>query len=246
MFNAMDTPIQAPDLGRAADPLLPREIGELGPGELFVNEFFLSIQGESTFAGLPCFFLRLAGCHLRCSYCDTEYAFHEGHRETVEGCIEKAAASGCRLVEVTGGEPLIQKAVHPLLSGLCDRGFTVLLETAGAVDLRRVDPRVRKIVDVKCPSSGMASRNLPDLAAQVRPGDEVKLVIGDRADYAWARGWLERAERTLPREVPVLFSPVHGRLAPRQLAAWILEDRLPVRLQLQIHKVIWPEATRGF
>ncbi len=228
-----------------SSPLLPRELSQLGPEELLVNEFFTSIQGESTFAGWPCFFIRLAGCHLRCAWCDTEYAFFEGRKETVRSCLEKAAESGCKLVEVTGGEPLLQKAVYPLLAALCGRGCTVLLETGGALDLRQVDRRVRKIVDVKCPSSGMAGRNLEDLPGQLQATDELKFVIGTREDYEWSRAWLEREGKALPKELAVHFSPVDGLLRPEILAGWILTDRLPVRLNLQLHKILWPEKNRG-
>ncbi len=230
---------------RPGDALLPPELRDLSPGELLVTEFFHSIQGESTHAGRPCFFIRLTGCPLRCSYCDTEYAFFEGHRETVESCVRRAEESGCRLVEVTGGEPLAQRGAPALLVALCDRGFEVLLETSGAVDIDRVDPRVKRIVDVKCPSSDMSDRNLHGLARRLRPGDEVKFVIGDRADFDWATRWLEREGRSLADGIPVHFSPTSGRLPPHELAGWILAERLPVRINLQIHKVIWPEADRG-
>jgi 7-carboxy-7-deazaguanine synthase len=237
--------VQSQNPSSASRGLLPPEIRELGPEELLVNECFASIQGESSFAGWPCFFIRLAGCHLRCSYCDTEYAFFEGRRETVAGCIERARQAGLRLVEVTGGEPLLQRAVLPLLVGLCDAGFEVLLETSGAVEFLRVDPRVRKIVDVKCPSSGMADRNLAGVAAMLRPGDELKFVLGGREDFDWARRWLAAEGAALPPGLPVHFSPVHGALAPEALAAWILEHRLPVRLNLQLHKLLWPAEARG-
>lgn len=227
------------------EPLLPVEFRDLGPGELLVNEFFLSIQGESSHAGRPCFFIRLAGCHLRCEYCDTAYAFHDGRRKTVQDCIRRATESGCGLVEVTGGEPLLQRESLALLAGLCDRGLEVLLETSGAVGFDGVDPRVKKIVDVKCPSSAMEHRNTSGLAPSLAPGDELKFVIADRRDFDWARSWLEREETLLPTSIPLHFSPIHGRLSPRELSGWILEEHLPVRLNLQIHKYIWPEEERG-
>jgi 7-carboxy-7-deazaguanine synthase len=224
---------------------LPPEIAHLGDEELLVNELFLSIQGESTHAGRPCFFIRLTGCHLRCVWCDTAYAFFEGSRFTVEECAARAAASGARLVEVTGGEPLIQRGVYPLMTRLADRGHEVLLETSGALPIDRVDPRVRRIVDWKCPGSGMERHNDPSVLAHLRAGDELKLVIGGRADYDWARAWLLASRGSIPGGVPVHFSPVAGRLSPRELAEWILEDRLEVRLNLQVHKLIWDPAARG-
>lgn len=229
-------------------PRLPNRLASLGPRELFVNETFLSIQGESTLAGMPCFFIRLAGCHLRCVWCDTDYAFYEGSSRTVDECLELAAAAGTRLVEITGGEPLLQKAVYALMSELCDRGHDVLLETSGAVPLDRVDPRVRRIVDWKAPGSGEEARNHPDVLTSLGEGDELKLVLLDRGDYEWARDWLRGTAERLPdvkSSVTVHFSPVFGRLHPEDLSRWILEDRLPVRLNLQLHKYIWSPETRG-
>lgn len=227
------------------EPLLPGVLGKLRERELFVNELFTSIQGESTHAGRPCYFIRLAGCHLRCSWCDTAYAFHEGRVLTIEDCVEGASRSGFGLVEVTGGEPLLQKAVYVLLAELCDRGFEVLLETSGSLPIDRVDPRVRRIVDWKCPGSGMSDRNHPPVIAQLKGGDELKFVLKDRADYEWAKDWLHVNCARLPREVPVLFSPVFGELPPATLASWIIEDRLQVRLNLQLHKWIWGPSARG-
>lgn len=226
--------------------LLPREFSTLGPTELLVNETFLSIQGESSFAGRPCFFIRLTGCHLRCGWCDSEYAFHEGKRMPVSRCLE--LASGSRLVEITGGEPLLQKAVHPLMRALCDRGHQVLLETSGGIPIDGVDGRVQRIVDWKAPGSGESHRNLPSVLKALKPGDELKIVLLDRQDYEWARDWLEatRADRSdIGTSIPVHFSPVFGRLENADLASWILEDRIPVRLQLQLHKFIWSPDTRG-
>jgi 7-carboxy-7-deazaguanine synthase len=227
------------------DSLLPAPLSRLKAGELFVNEFFLSLQGESTHAGRPCFFIRLAGCHLRCVWCDSEYAFFEGEVKTIDECLAKAAQAGAHLVEVTGGEPLLQRSVYPLLTGLCDRGHEVLLETSGAIGIDQVDPRVRRIVDWKCPGSGMDSHNRSSVLEDLRAGDELKLVINDRKDYEWARGWLLATRSQIPPEVPVHFSPVFGRLEPRDLAGWILGDRLPVRLNLQVHKWIWDPKARG-
>ena len=230
-------------------PLVPPELGGLGPRELFLNETFFSIQGESTHAGRRCLFFRLAGCHLRCTWCDTEYAFHEGEVTTIDRCLELARRSGAKLVEVTGGEPLLQGAVFPLLSELCDAGYEVLLETSGATRIDRVDPRVRRIVDWKAPGSKEGSRNLPSVIDDLRDGDEVKVVLLDRADYEWARAWLgELIERRddIGTLIPVHLCPVFGRLQPKDLAGWMLEDRLPARLNLQLHKAIWPDETRGF
>jgi len=208
-----------------------------------VTEIFYSVQGESSFAGLPCIFIRLTGCPLRCSWCDTEYAFDGGTDMTIDAILEDVRRRECTLVEITGGEPLQQPAVVPLLAALCDRGYTVLLETSGALDVSAVDPRVHLILDVKCPGSEMTDRmywpNLDKLAGK----DEVKFVIKHRTDYEWALNVVR--ERGLTTRCPVLFSPVFGELEPRQLAEWILADRLPVRLQLQLHKVIWDPSMRG-
>ncbi|HET9768618.1 MAG TPA: 7-carboxy-7-deazaguanine synthase QueE [Thermoanaerobaculia bacterium] len=209
---------------------------------LRVNEIFYSLQGESTRAGLPCVLIRLTGCHLRCRWCDTAYAFYEGEWLSRAEVLSRVAAFGCPLVELTGGEPLLQPGALPLLAELCDAGYEVLLETSGAVDVAPVDPRVRKIVDVKCPGSGEAERNHWDNLDLLRPTDELKLVIADEADYRWARDLV--LERQLHRRCPVHFSPVAGELAPAMLAEWILRDHLPVRLQLQLHKQLWG-AARG-
>ena len=210
---------------------------------LRVTEIFHSIQGESSYAGQPCVFVRLTGCPLRCTWCDTDYAFYGGQECSSDEVLAKVQAYGCRLVEVTGGEPLAQPESLPFMARLCDAGYTVLLETSGAIDIAPVDPRVHVILDVKCPGSGMTDRmhwpNLSKLTAK----DEAKFVLADRTDYDWAREVL--AEHGVADRCPVLFSPVFGSLDVRQLAEWILADRLPVRLQIQLHKVLWPETERG-
>ena len=207
---------------------------------LRVNEIFYSLQGESSFAGRPCVLVRLTGCHLRCSWCDSEHAFYEGEWLSVEEVLTRVATIGCPLVELTGGEPLLQPAAPPLLAALCDAGYQVLLETSGAVDISPVDPRVRRIVDVKCPGSGEAESNYwPNLEA-LRATDELKLVLADEDDYEWARDLV--LERRLHERCAVWFSPVAGALDPALLAGWILRDHLPVRLQLQLHKLLWGDA----
>jgi 7-carboxy-7-deazaguanine synthase len=211
---------------------------------LTINEIFHSIQGESTYAGAPCVFVRLTACDLRCAWCDTPYAFTDGHKRTVEEVAGDVAAFGCPLVEITGGEPLLQDDVYPLMVELQRRGLTVLLETGGHISLERVPHDVVKIVDVKCPGSGESARNHWPNLDRVGPRDEVKFVILNRADYEFARGVVERHQLT-SRCGAVLFSPVHHVLAPSDLAAWILADRLPVRLQLQVHKYIWGIHARG-
>lgn len=211
---------------------------------LTINEIFYSIQGESTYSGRPCVFVRLTACDLRCVWCDTPYAFTEGRKWTLDEAIAEVERHACDLVEVTGGEPLLQPGVYPLMQALVDRGKTVLLETGGHVPIDRVPAGVVRIVDVKCPGSGEAARNHWPNLDLVGRADEVKFVIADRADYEFARGVL--GERRLAERVgAVLFSPVHGRLEPKLLAQWILEDGLPVRLQLQLHKYIWGPEVRG-
>jgi 7-carboxy-7-deazaguanine synthase len=211
---------------------------------LTVNEIFHSIQGESTHAGRPCVFVRLTACDLRCSWCDTPYAFHEGSRMSVDEVVDKVRAYECDVVEITGGEPLLQKDVYPLMERLLSDGHTVLLETGGHRSVDQVPGRVFRIIDVKCPGSGEASRtHWPNLDA-LRTTDEVKFVIQDRADYEYARDVVQ-GRQLIGRCAAVLFSPVHGVLDPKQLAAWILADKLAVRLQLQAHKYIWDPQTRG-
>jgi len=210
---------------------------------LVVNEIFHSIQGESSQAGFPCVFIRLTACNLRCTWCDTEYAFTEGERMSVPEILERVGAFGCRRVEVTGGEPLLQEAALGLMSELCDRGYDVMLETGGALSIAAVDGRVRRIVDIKCPGSGMSDRNFWGNIRELKPTDEVKFVLRDRADFEWAMEAIR--EHGLSDRCPVLFSPVFGELDPAALAAWILESRAPVRMQLQLHKFIWEPSTRG-
>jgi 7-carboxy-7-deazaguanine synthase len=211
---------------------------------LTVNEIFHSIQGESSHAGRPCVFVRLTACDLRCSWCDTPYAFHEGSKMALEDVVSRVRAHGCDLVEITGGEPLLQKEVYPLMERLQAEGCTVMLETGGHLSVDAVPPGVVRIIDVKCPGSGESSRvHWPNLE-RLRPTDEVKFVIQDRADYEFARDVVARyalADKT----AAVLFSPVHGVMSARELAEWMLADRLPVRLQLQAHKFIWDPQTRG-
>ena len=211
---------------------------------LTINEIFHSIQGESTHTGRPCVFVRLTACDLRCSWCDTPYAFHEGRKMSVDQVIDDVRAFDCQVVEVTGGEPLLQPDVYPLMRELLDRGHTVMLETGGHRSIANVPPGVIRIVDVKCPGSGEADKNhWPNLDV-LTPVDEVKFVIRDRADYEFARGVVAR-HGLVDRCAAVLLSPVHGVLAAKDLARWILEDRLAVRLQLQAHKYIWSPDTRG-
>jgi 7-carboxy-7-deazaguanine synthase len=211
---------------------------------LTVNEIFHSIQGESSYAGLPCVFVRLTACNLRCSWCDTAYAFHEGLKRQLDDVLAEVSAYGCRLVEVTGGEPLLQPDVYPLLQQLLDSGHDVLLETGGHVSLEKVPAGVVRIMDVKCPGSGEADRMNWDNIARLVARDEVKFVIADRTDYEYARTIVARYG--LPARVAnILFSPVHGQMPATDLAAWVLADRLPVRVQLQVHKFIWGPTTRG-
>jgi 7-carboxy-7-deazaguanine synthase len=211
---------------------------------LTVNEIFHSIQGESTFAGVPCVFVRLTACDLRCSWCDTAYAFHEGRKMSIDDVMAVVEQYGAPLVEVTGGEPLLQPDVYPLMDRLLDRGKTVLLETGGHRSIERVPKRVIRIVDVKCPGSGESDKMDWDNLGRLTPADQVKFVIKDRADYEYAREVLS-SEALATRVAAVLFSPVHGVLHPRLLAEWMLADGVPARLQLQAHKYIWSPDTRG-
>jgi 7-carboxy-7-deazaguanine synthase len=211
---------------------------------LHINEIFYSIQGESTHAGRPCVFVRLTGCNLRCRWCDTEYAFYEGRKMTIAEVATIVTSHQCNLVEITGGEPLLQEGIYPLADTLLKSQHTVMIETSGAVDVSRLDPRVIKIMDLKCPGSGECNRNLWSNLAHLSARDEVKFVLADRADYEWARNTI-RARNLDGRVNALLMSPVFGVLDSAELAQWILEDRIPVRLQIQIHKHIWPPDTRG-
>lgn len=211
---------------------------------LTINEIYQSIQGESTHAGLPCVFVRLTACDLRCSWCDTTYAFTEGGKRSLDDVVADVLAIDCPLVELTGGEPLLQKEAIPLMEQLLAAGRTVMIETGGHISLERVPRAVIKIVDVKCPGSGEAHRmHWPNLDL-VAPHDELKFVIKDREDYEYARDVVRRYDLSA-RVAAVLFSPVHGVQDPKALAEWILEDKLPVRLQLQLHKYVWDPKARG-
>jgi 7-carboxy-7-deazaguanine synthase len=210
---------------------------------LVVNEIFTSIQGESTRAGLPSTFVRLTACNLRCTYCDTAYAFHEGSPRAVPDVIDDVVRRGVKLVTVTGGEPLLQDPVYDLIRELLDRGFDVQIETSGSVPTNRVDPRARVILDVKSPGSGESAAMQWENLDRIQKGDEVKLVLVDRNDYEWARGLLRSGR--IPKGATVLLSPAHGTLDPKTLAAWMLEDGLDARLQIQIHKYIWGDDARG-
>ncbi|MFL6542578.1 MAG: radical SAM protein [Chthoniobacterales bacterium] len=211
---------------------------------LTVNEIYVSIQGESTWAGERCVFVRLTFCDLRCSYCDTEYAFYEGRKQTLSEIVSAVESFDCPLVEITGGEPLLQKNVLPLMATLCDAGHTVLLETSGAHDISLVDRRVHRIMDLKTPGSGEVGRNRFENIEQLSERDEVKFVIGSREDYEWSSEQLRRFDLA-SRVRAVLFSPIFGRIEPQQIVDWIVEDKLPVRFQLQMHKFIWPPTQRG-
>jgi 7-carboxy-7-deazaguanine synthase len=211
---------------------------------LTINEIFYSVQGESTYAGRPCVFVRLTACDLRCSWCDTPYAFHEGTKRPVERILAEVDAFACSLVEVTGGEPLLQDDVYLLMEGLLDRGRTVLLETGGHRSTARVPERVVTILDVKCPGSGEAEKNDWSNLDRLRAHDEVKFVVRDRADYEYAREAIARHDLAR-RAAAIHLSPVHGVMHPRRLSEWVLADSLPVRVQLQLHKYIWDPATRG-
>jgi 7-carboxy-7-deazaguanine synthase len=208
-----------------------------------INELFYSIQGESTYAGRPCVFIRTTGCHLRCEWCDTAHAFYEGEEMALDAVIEQVRAYGCPLVELTGGEPLLQRETPMLVTRLLNDGYTVLVETSGSLDIRLLDPRAIVIMDIKCPGSGMTQAMRWENLDALKPIDEIKFVIKERADYDWAVSIVARHQ--LDRRGPVLFSPVFGVLDPQILAGWLLADRLPARLQLQQHKYIWEPETRG-
>jgi 7-carboxy-7-deazaguanine synthase len=244
---ASDPQTSAPVIAPPSLPIVPAH--RLKPleakplGSLLVHEIYRSLQGESTFAGVPCIFIRLTACHLRCVYCDTAHAFTQGSVLSVDDIFAETLALGDDLVELTGGEPLLQPEVHPLMTRLLDSGKTVLLETSGAVDTSPVDPRVRIILDIKTPGSGEADHNVWSNLARLKPIDEVKLVICDRLDFDWSLQVIQ-AHRLLER-CPVLLSAAAGSVSATELAGWILESRLPLRLQLQQHKILWGAETRG-
>jgi len=209
---------------------------------LKINEIYFSIQGESTHVGRPCIFVRLTECNLRCSYCDTEYAFYEGDNNSLESIIEKIKSFPCNLVEITGGEPLLQDEVNILMQQLLDRGYEVLLETSGSISIKSVPKAVKKIVDFKCPSSGMMKANDYTIIQDLQPWDEIKFVMGNRDDFEWSVELIKKNNLT---RWTVLFSPVWGQIEPKTLVDWINEIGLNVRFQLQMHKVIWKEVERG-
>lgn len=211
---------------------------------LKVNEIYFSIQGESSAAGLPCTFIRLTYCNLRCNYCDTEYAFYEGKDMSVDEIVTEVEKIGCKLIEITGGEPLVQAGeCLKLMKTLADSGFKVMIETGGSLSIRDIDPRVQIILDLKCPSSGMMKKNLYENINFIKPFDEVKFVIGDRLDYEWSKEQI--LKWSLTEKCKVLFSVVFGKLEPLTLVNWIIEDKLDVRYQLQMHKYIWHPETKG-
>lgn len=210
---------------------------------LKVNEIYFSVQGESTKAGLPCVFIRLTWCNLRCTYCDTEYAFYDGKNLTIEEILTEIKNYNCNLVEVTGGEPLVQSECLKLMEILCDEGYEVLIETGGSLPIKNIDARVKIIMDLKCPSSGMAHKNLYENINYLKPEDEIKFVIGSREDYEWTKNII--SEYKLNNKCEILFSVVFGKIEPVKLVNWILEENLNVRFQLQMHKFIWEPETKG-
>jgi 7-carboxy-7-deazaguanine synthase len=211
---------------------------------LFVNEIFYSIQGESTYSGLPCTFVRLSGCNLRCSYCDTRYAYDEGVELEIKSIMDRIEVYGCPLVEITGGEPLLQHETPHLIRRLLENGYQVMMETNGSLDIGKVDKRCSKIVDIKCPTSNESDKNDFENINRLHSQDQVKFVIGNRTDYDYA---LKILTRIYPKLAPdhILFSPVFEQMVPSVLAKWILEDKLQVRFHLQLHKFIWPQGQRG-
>lgn len=210
---------------------------------LKVNEIYFSIQGESSRAGLPCIFIRLTYCNLRCTYCDTEYAFYEGKDYTIDQLLEEVENYDCRLIEITGGEPLVQDECINLIKRLCDNGYEVMLETGGSLPVKGIDPRVMIIMDLKCPSSGMVKKNLYENINYIKPTDEIKFVIGNREDYEWSKEIIRKFE--LGSKCNLLFSVVFGKLEPVTLVEWILKDKLRVRFQIQVHKYIWAPHMKG-
>jgi len=216
---------------------------DVAQDSLMIHEIYASIQGESSHAGLPCTFVRTSACHLRCRYCDTPHAFHAGASMTLEAIEKAVSALGHPLVEITGGEPLLQENINILMTRLCDQGYRVLLETSGSLDISAVDPRVVRIVDMKTPFSGEESANVYENLQVLRAEDEVKFVIADRHDYEWAKALLQR--HRLSASAKVLMGTVHGAMPDADLVQWILEDGLDVRFQLQVHKIIWDPNKRG-
>ncbi|MBA4417662.1 MAG: 7-carboxy-7-deazaguanine synthase [Syntrophus sp. (in: bacteria)] len=210
---------------------------------LRINEIFKSIQGESTYVGLPCVFIRMTGCNLRCIYCDTAYAYEEGQDWTIDQILQYIKQFNCNIVEITGGEPLIQAETLPLIRELSDRGYKVLIETNGTRDISPIDQRATIIMDIKCPESGVSRENRWPNISHLKDTDEVKFVIGSRRDYTWALSKINRF--SLDTRCTVLFSPAYGSLSPQVLAEWILKDNLNVRFQLQLHKYIWDPGKRG-
>ena len=208
-----------------------------------INEIYLSVQGESSHTGLPCVFVRLTGCNLRCVWCDTAYAFHDGKNQSIDQTLKDIKNFGINLVEITGGEPLMQEDVYPLMEALLENGYKVMLETGGSLSLGKVPRDVIKILDLKCPGSEEHKKNNLDNLKLLAPHDEVKFVILDRRDYEWSRDLIKKHK--INETAPILFSPVYGKLELKEMVKWILEDRLPVRLQTQLHKVIWSKETQG-
>jgi 7-carboxy-7-deazaguanine synthase len=211
---------------------------------LLVNEIFYSIQGESIYSGRPCIFVRLTGCNLRCTYCDTRYAYEEGVEMEIAEITRRVAAYNCSLVEITGGEPLLQTETPLLIVRLLENGYEVLMETNGSIDISKVDARCVKIVDIKCPSSDASEKNDLENLKRLNPKDQIKFVIGNRTDYVYAKKATELNPPDFPED-HILFSPVSGKMPPGNLAEWILEDNLKVRLHLQIQKIIWPDREKG-
>ena len=208
-----------------------------------INEIYLSVQGESTHTGLPCIFIRLTGCNLRCSWCDTAYAFHEGKNMSIDEILQKVENFGIHLVEITGGEPLMQDNVYTLMKRLIEKGYKVMLETGGSISLERVPKDVIKIMDLKCPGSGEQEKNNLDNLKLLAPHDEVKFVILDKKDYEWSRDIIKKYK--INETAHILLSPVFDKLELKEMVKWILEDQLPVRLQTQLHKIIWDKNTIG-
>lgn len=210
---------------------------------LRINEIFYSIQGESTYAGMPCVFVRLTYCNLRCSFCDTEYAFFEGDYKSFDDIFSEIKKYNCSLIEITGGEPLLQKNVMPFMTMLCDMGYEVLIETGGHMDISGIDDRVKRIMDIKCPGSGESDKNYWQNLNLIKESDQIKFVISNHEDYKWAKNIIEKYD--LNKKCQLLMSPNFNKTKNKTLAEWILADQLDVRFQIQIHKYIWPPDQRG-